>query len=275
MLSAPIDLRQITLNLLRVYNLHPKKRLGQNFLIDEKALQNIISAAELSPSDQVLEIGCGLGVLTKELADRAGHVTAIDKDKDMVEIAKKVLAVCNNIDFKSADFLDWKPDRCFNKVVANVPYYITSPIIQKLLEEPRSLFAGSEKARIVLTIQKEVAERIAASPGSRKFGAFSVFVQNRAEARIGAFISKKSFYPAPEVDSAILILKPYGKVLYNINEDLVRAAFSQRRKMIHSSLAKYSIDFSALGIDPCKRPESLSLEEFERLSDNAGEYANA
>ena len=257
-----MDLRQITLNLLRVYNLHPKKRLGQNFLIDEKDLQNIIAAAELSPSDQVLEIGCGLGVLTKELADRAGHVTAIDKDKDMIEITKKVLSICNNIDFKPADFLDFKPDRHFNKVVANVPYYITSPIIEKLLTDERF----SETKLIVLTIQKEVAERIAASPGSRKFGSFSVFVQNRAEARIGAFISKRSFYPSPDVDSAILILKPYGKVLYNINEELVRAAFSQRRKMIRSSLAKFNIDYDLAGVDPHKRPEALGLQEFESLS---------
>ncbi|MFA4966838.1 MAG: 16S rRNA (adenine(1518)-N(6)/adenine(1519)-N(6))-dimethyltransferase RsmA [Candidatus Margulisiibacteriota bacterium] len=263
------SLYKTTLGLLHAFNLRPKKRLGQNFLIDDKALQNIIAAAELSPSDRVLEIGSGLGVLTKELADRAGHVTAIDKDKDMIEIAKKVLAGCSNIDFKPADFLDFAPDSPFNKVVANVPYYITSPIIERLLEnEGTATFSRRfpKLELIVLTIQKEVAERITASPGSRKFGSFSVFVQNRAEAKIGAFISKNSFYPAPDVDSAILILKPYGKLLYNIDEKIVRAAFQQRRKMIRSSLAEFNIDFSSLGIDPCKRPESLSLEEFYKIS---------
>ena len=277
----------VTRALLHAFNLHPKKRLGQNFLIDEVVLARIIDAADISNNDEVLEIGTGLGVLTQALAKKAKHVVTLDPDKDMIQIAKQVLAGFDNIDFIAADFLKWQPKKRvaevvstsagFNKVVANVPYYITSPIIEKLLTEPRSpsiprisgsrdLFAGSACPSIVLTVQKEVAERLAASPGSRAFGSFTVFVQNRAEVKIDSFISKKSFYPSPDVDSAILVLKPYGKLLYNIDEKIVRAAFSQRRKMIRSSLSKFNIDFSLIGIDPRRRPETLSLEEFEKIS---------
>jgi len=250
----------VTRALLHAFNLHPKKRLGQNFLIDEAVLARIIDAADISNNDEVLEIGTGLGVLTEALAKKAKHVVTLDPDKDMILIAKKVLSAYQNIDFVAADFIKWKPDQQFNKVVANVPYYITSPIIEKIL-------SFKDKAELaVLTVQKEVAERIAASPGSRAFGSFTVFVQNRAEVKIDSFISKKSFYPSPDVDSAILVLKPYDKPLYEIDEKIVRAAFSQRRKMIRSSLSKFNINFSSLGIDPRRRPETLSLQDFERLS---------
>jgi 16S rRNA (adenine1518-N6/adenine1519-N6)-dimethyltransferase len=254
------SLLDTTRHLLSSFNLHPKKRLGQNFLIDESVLKRIINAADISKEDVVLEIGTGLGVLTQALAQKAKHVITLDPDKDMILIAKQVLAGYKNIDFVAADFLDWEPAGHFNKVVANVPYYITSPIIEKIL----SFKDKSELA--VLTVQKEVAERLAASPGSKAFGSFTVFVQNRAKVKIDFFISKKSFYPSPDVDSAILVLKPYGKLLYNMDEKIVRAAFSQRRKMIRSSLSKFNIDFSSIGIDPRRRPETLSLEEFEKIS---------
>ncbi|HTY13019.1 MAG TPA: rRNA adenine dimethyltransferase family protein, partial [Candidatus Omnitrophota bacterium] len=139
-------------------------------------------------------------------------------------------------------------------------YYITSPIIEKLLE------LKAKPERIVLTVQKEVAERLAASPGDRAFGSFTVFVQNRSEASIDSLISRRSFFPPPDVDSAILVLKPYPGPKYNIDEKLVRAAFSQRRKMIRSSLSKFNIDLDSLGIDSKRRPETLTLEEFEKLS---------
>ena len=267
------SLYKTTVGLLSAFNLHPKKRLGQNFLVDGQVLERIITAADLKPEDTVLEIGTGLGVLTEALARKVKQVVGIDPDKDMIQISKQVLAGCPNVELIAADFLKWKPDRTFNKVVANVPYYITSPIIEKLLTEPRILFlpagrhgAGSANTLIVLTVQKEVAERIAASPGNRDFGSFTVFVQNRADVAIDSLVSRRSFYPSPDVDSAILVLRPYGKPKYNIDEKIVRAAFSQRRKMIRSSLAEFNIDFEKIGIDPRRRPETLSLEEFEKFS---------
>ncbi|KAF0134587.1 MAG: 16S rRNA (adenine1518-N6/adenine1519-N6)-dimethyltransferase [Candidatus Saganbacteria bacterium] len=261
-----MNLYQTTIALLKSFDLHPKKRMGQNFLVDENALNRIINAANLNPSDKVLEIGTGLGVLTEALSDKASHVTSLDSDKDMILISKKVLAKKDNIEFIAKDFLRWDPAGEFNKVVANVPYYITTPIIEKLLE------LAPHPELIVLTVQKEVAERIAAcpppagKPGGRGNGAFSIFVQNRAEASIDSVISKNSFFPSPKVDSAILILKPYAQPLYDIDEKIVRAAFSQRRKMIRSSLAKFNIDFNKAGIDSKRRAEALTLGDFEKIT---------
>lgn len=248
--------------------------MGQNFLVDQSVLERIINASELSSDDRVLEIGTGLGVLTEALAKRVKHVTTIDPDCDMIKISKDVLSRYENISFIEEDFLDWEIDRQYDKVVANVPYYITSPIIEKLLigcgNEARfgngSRLRPRSFKRIVLTIQKEVAERIVSAPGSKRYGSFSVFVQNKAAAAIDSLISKRSFYPQPEVSSAILVLAPYEKPLYDIDEKIVRAAFSQRRKMIRSTLKKYNIDFEKIGIDPKRRAETLSLEEFERIS---------
>lgn len=257
------DLLKTTKELLSAYNRRAQKRLGQNFLVDQAALDRIVAAAEITPDDDVLEIGCGLGVLTQAIAANAKHVTTLDLDREMIQITKEVLANSQNVDYVHADFLEWEIDRKFTKVVANVPYYITSPIIEKLLS-----VTSNEKrvTRIVLTVQKEVAERICANPGTKKFGSFSVFVQNRADVEIASHISRRSFYPPPNVDSAILILKPLAHLRYNIKEEVVRAAFSQRRKMIRSTLKKYNIDLGSIGIDPTRRAETLSLEEFERIS---------
>lgn len=262
------SLYNTTRELLAAYNRRAQKRLGQNFLIDQNVLDRIVAAGELAPDDEVLEIGCGLGVLTQALASRVKHVTAIDLDKDMLQISKEVLSKCTNVDFVYGDFLEWQPTRNFTKVVANVPYYITSPIIERLLGN-EFCEAGKEEGRvkrIVLTVQKEVAERISANPGTKKFGSFSVYVQNRADVEIASLVSRRSFYPMPNVDSAILVIKPLGHLRYNISEKLVRAAFSQRRKTIRNTLKEFNIDFAKLGIDPVRRAETLSLEEFERLS---------
>ena len=262
------SLYQTTKALLNAFNRHAQKRLGQNFLIDQNVLDRIVAAAELSQDDDVLEIGCGLGVLTKELAEKSKHVTALDLDKEMLQISKEVLKGHNNVDYVHADFLKWVVDREFTKVVANVPYYITSPIIEKVLgnEYCDARNDGGGMKRVVLTVQKEVAERISASPGTKRYGSFSVFVQNRADVEIASLVSRRSFYPMPNVDSAILVIKPLGCLRYNIKESLVRAAFSQRRKTIRNTLKEFNIDFEKLGIDPKRRAETLSLEEFERLS---------
>jgi 16S rRNA (adenine1518-N6/adenine1519-N6)-dimethyltransferase len=259
------SLYQVTRELLSTHNRHAQKRLGQNFLVDQSALDRIVAAADLNAEDEVLEIGCGLGVLTQALASKVKHVTSLDLDKEMIQISKEVLGGYNNVDFIYADFLEWEPTKTFTKVVANVPYYITSPIIEKLLNVMGN---AGRVTRIVLTVQKEVAERIISNPGTKKYGSFSVFVQNRADVEIASLISRRSFYPMPNVESAILVIRPLGHLRYNIKEEVVRAAFSQRRKMIRSTLKKYNINFDALCIDQRRRAETLSLEEFERLSGN-------
>ncbi len=257
------SLYQVTRELLSTHNRYAQKRMGQNFLVDQAALDRIVAAAELNSDDEVLEIGCGLGVLTQALASRVKHVVSLDLDKEMIQISKEVLGGYSNVDFIYADFLEWEPTKTFTKVVANVPYYITSPIIEKLLNG-----MGNDEGitRIVLTVQKEVAERISSNPGTKKYGSFSVFVQNRADVEIASLISRRSFYPMPNVESAILIIRPLGHLRYNIKEEIVRAAFSQRRKMIRSTLKKYNIDFDSIGIDSRRRAETLTLEEFEKIS---------
>lgn len=263
------SLSQLTKGLLAMHNLRPKKRLGQNFLIDDGVLQRIVSAGEILPGEKVLEIGTGLGVLTKELASRCREVVTVDTDKDMLMIAEDVLKGFTNIKYVNESFLEWledeefsstKKDIYFDKVVANVPYYITSPIIEKL-------FSFDKKPKkIVLLVQKEVAERIVAKEGTVDYSSFSIFVQNRGEPSIASFVSRRSFLPPPNVDSAILVIKPFDQPKYKIREELVRASFGKRRKMLRSALKDFALDFEKAGIDPCRRGETLSLEEFERLS---------
>lgn len=246
--------------LLASYNLHPKKRLGQHFLTDPGVLSRLIGAAELKAEDVVLEIGCGLGVLTAELAERVKKVIALEIDPDLILIAKEVLRSFDNINFERADFLKWKEKEKFNKVVANLPYYITTPIIEKLFTlDPLPQL-------IVLTVQKELAERMIAEPGGKDYGSFTVYVQNRAEVEINSYVPKSAFYPQPGVGSAILAMKPLDRPRYPISEEVVRAAFGQRRKMLRSALKKFEVDFASAGIDPRRRAETLSLLEFSVLS---------
>jgi 16S rRNA (adenine1518-N6/adenine1519-N6)-dimethyltransferase len=255
---------------LASYNLHPKKRLGQHFLVDQGVLNRLIICAELKRDDVVLEIGGGLGLLTAELASRASRVVSVEKDRDLVQIARDVLKSCANAKVVTGDFLEFKSEENFSKVVGNLPYYITTPIIEYLLAEPR-IYSQVPPKLIVLTIQREVAERMAAEPGSKVYGSFTVFVQNLAEVEIRSFVPKTAFYPQPEVGSAIITLRPRLRPLRHIDSRLVRAAFGQRRKMLRSALKELNVDFASAGIDPTRRAETLSLEEFERLSYNLKE----
>lgn len=262
-------LTRVTRELLASYNLHPKKRLGQHFLVDQGVLNRLLLCAELKKDDVVLEIGGGLGLLTAEIAGRALRVVMVEKDRDLVEISRGVLKSCANAKVVTGDFLEFKSEENFSKVVGNLPYYITTPIIERLLE-PHVYSQGTPKL-VVLTIQREVAERIAAEPGSKTYGSFSVFVQNLAEVEIRSFVPKTAFYPQPEVGSAIITLRPRLRPLRHIDSRLVRAAFGQRRKMLRSALKELNVDFASAGIDPTRRAETLSLEEFERLSYNLKE----
>jgi 16S rRNA (adenine1518-N6/adenine1519-N6)-dimethyltransferase len=260
-------LAQITKELLASYGRHPRKRLGQHFLIDPKVLQRIIHAAELSQDDLVIEIGSGLGVVTAEIAKLVHQVIAVEVDKELVKISQEVLNSYQNISFVPKDFL--KVDlhnltlgRKY-KIMGNLPYYITAPIIEKILE------AKDKPELVVLMAQKEVAERMTASPGSKKFGSFSIFVQYHAETKLDSLVSKSSFHPWPEVSSAIVVLKPYKAPEYKVkNEklffDVVHAAFQQRRKQLKNSLNNFSIKSAKINLS--RRPESLSIQEFAELT---------
>lgn len=260
-------LAQITKELLGSYNRLPRKRLGQHFLVDPQVLERIIKAAELNSDDLVIEIGSGLGVVTTELAKQAHHVIAIEIDKELVRICKDVLASFHNISFEAKDILKTDLTKLAlgrkYKVVGNLPYYITAPIIEKILE------AKEKPELVVLMVQKEVAERMVAAPGSKKFGSFSIFIQYHAEVKLNSLVSKSSFYPWPEVGSAVVVLKPYQEQKYQVKSakrffDIVHAAFQQRRKMLRNSLKNFKLEKS--GIDLQRRPEQLSIDEFVTLA---------
>jgi len=262
-------LAQITKELLSSYNRLPRKRLGQHFLVDPQVLQRIINAAELNSDDLVIEIGSGLGVVTTELVKLAHHVIAVEIDKELVRICKDVLASFNNISFESKDILKTDLNKLAlgrkYKVVGNLPYYITAPIIAKILE------AKDKPELAVLMVQKEVAERMASAPGSKKYGSFSIFVQYHAEVKLNSFVSKSSFYPWPEVGSAVIVLRPYQEPKYQVKNDklffkLVHASFQQRRKQLRNSLKNFAI--RSTNIDLSRRPETLSIDEFVELTNS-------
>lgn len=262
-------LAQITKELLLVHGRFPRKRLGQHFLVDPQVLKRIINAGELSKDDLVIEIGSGLGVVTSELAKHVYHLIAVEIDKELLSISKEVLKPFDNISFVSKDILKADLQKLIMgrryKIIGNLPYYITAPIVEKILTiEDRPELA-------VIMVQKEVAERMAASPGTKKYGSFSVFVQYHAEVSINSFVSKSSFYPWPEVGSALVVLKPHKTPKYKVKDeerffDIVHAAFQQRRKKIRNPLKEYNLEDA--GIDLNRRAETLSIEEFVKLSNH-------
>lgn len=261
--------------LLKRYDLRAHKGLGQNFLEDPGALEGIVSAAEIQPTDTVLEIGPGLGSLTRYLAASAKEVVAVELDEKLLSPLRAVLAPYQNIRLVQGDILDLSPAdlalRDDYLVAANIPYYITSAVIRHLLEQqPRP-------RRIVLTIQKEVAQRICAQPGDLSLLALSVQVYGKP--RIAAHVPAEAFFPAPSVDSAVLVVDIYPSPV--IKEDLldlffrlIKAGFSQKRKTLRNSLSsglRISPTQAAdllirANIDPQRRAETLSIEEWENLS---------
>jgi len=261
-----------TRRLLRQFDLRARKGLGQHFLIDEEVLERITSAAELAPGDVIVEVGPGLGVLTRELAQKAGRVIAIELDNKLAAALKQTLAPFDNVTIINDDVLKIEPRDLANtyKLVANLPYYITSPVLRHFLE-------ASAKPRVmILMVQKEVAEAIVAEPG--KMSLLSVSVQFYGEPRIIGPVPAQCFYPAPKVDSAILRIDPSPQPRVAVADEgsffaLVRAGFTTPRKQIANSLAQ------GLGVSkaevlplleradivPQRRAETLSLEEWARL----------
>ena len=248
-----------------------KKHLGQHFLNDPLIIGRIILAAQLDPHDLVVEIGPGPGMMTRMLAGRVEKVIAIELDEKLYGKLKTKLAGFSNIDLILGDALEYHygdlPDF---KVVANIPYYITAPIIFKLLEARKNLKS------MTLTVQKEVAERIVAKPGKKDYGVLSIMVQYYAKTYFAFMIPKEAFRPVPKVDSAVIHMEILERPSVQVeNEEaffkIVKTAFSQRRKMLSNSLKSLREDvkewLDKAGIDPHRRPETLSMEEFARLAD--------
>jgi 16S rRNA (adenine1518-N6/adenine1519-N6)-dimethyltransferase len=262
--------------LLKRHGLRAHKTLGQNFLQDPLALEQIVSAAEIQPTDTVLEIGPGLGSLTRYLAVAAKEVVAVELDPNLLPPLQAVLTSYPNVRLIHGDILKLSPkDLSADSdyiVAANIPYYITSAVIRHLLEN------DPKPRRIVLTVQKEVAERICAKPGDMSLLALSVQVYGQP--RIAARIPAEAFFPAPKVDSAVLRVDIYPsprikpELLITFFR-LIKAGFSQKRKTLRNSLSSglhiSPTDAADLltraDIDPQRRAETLSIEEWEKLSE--------
>jgi len=265
---------------LRAYGLRPRRRLGQHFLISRSALAAILDAAALSGDDGVLEIGAGIGTLTAALAARARTVIAVEFDTTLMPPLQDAVAAFPNVTLVQGDILALDLAALVaglpasRKSVSNLPYGIASPVILALLERPLGL------TRLVFTVQREVADRLVARPGGRSYGALSVAVQYRARASIAGRISPGAFYPPPEVESAIVVLETLPAPAVAVADEtlffrVVRGGFAQRRKTLRNALAAAlavapvaveSVAATA-GIDPWRRAETLTLEEFARLAD--------
>jgi 16S rRNA (adenine1518-N6/adenine1519-N6)-dimethyltransferase len=260
---------------LKYHRIYPIKRLGQNFLIDKNVLRKIVEAAELSKNDTVLEVGPGIGNLTIELAKKVKKVIAVEKDERMIEILKERLKEerIKNVEIVNEDILKFLPsfkERRSYKVVANIPYYLTSRLIRNLLEIER------KPKLIVLMVQKEVAQRICAKPPNMNL--LAVSVQFYAKPEIVSFVSKNCFWPRPKVDSAIIKISNIKKQKPTKEEklffEIVKAGFSHPRKQLINNLSKGLKKNKKIveewllncGISPDKRAENLSIEEWKRLT---------
>ena len=258
-----------TRHILKKFKLRAVKGLGQNFLIDAEAVRKIVEAADICAGEEVLEIGAGIGTLTQGLLEAGANVTAIELDKKLPAVLKETLAGYENFRLIEGDVLkinlvEIMPRRF--KVVANLPYYITTQILLTLLEKNLPV------TKIVTMVQREVAERMTAAPGSKIYGALSVAVQFRSEARIAFEVPPESFLPPPEVTSAVVVCD-VRKPPFEVDEDfftkVVRSAFAQRRKTLLNSLSRAGFDKEKIlssGIDATRRAETLSLEEFAQLA---------
>lgn len=262
--------------LLKKYGIKPKKSLGQNFLIEPAGLNKVIEAADLTSTDEVLEIGAGLGSLTYLLAQSAKQVTAVEIDRAMLAPLREALAEFTNISIIEGDILELKPDELMQTqdyvVVANIPYYISSAIIRHLME------AQHRPKRVVLTVQKEVAERVLAKDG--KMSLLSLSVQVFGQVSMAGVIPAGSFLPAPEVDSAVLKVELYPEPLIPFEQQqaffrLAHAGFGQKRKTLRNSLSaglalsgsEVETILTNTGIDPQRRAETLTIVEWKRLTE--------
>ena len=275
-----LTLAEATKDVMRRFNIRASKKYGQNFIIDEMAIEAILTSANIGDKNRVLEIGPGLGTLTRYLCEKSKKVIAVEIDKQIIEALRVNMSGYKNFVLINDDFLNLDLSTVFNdadvkyKVVANLPYYITSPIISKLLDEKEHIES------ITLMVQKEVAQRIAAEPGGKEYGILSVAIQYHSVPEIIAIVPASSFLPKPDVDSAIIHLKIREKPAVMTTDEklffkVVRASFAQRRKTLLNSLYgsdlkmdKAELDglLSRCGIDSKRRAETLSLNEFANIT---------
>ena len=263
-------------SMLKDYGLKPQKGLGQNFLVDDTYLQKIVRAADVSRADVILEVGAGLGSLTRYLATAAGEVISVEIDRKLYSALKKVVKPYKNVCLVQGDIMEILPGDLVAKegykVVANIPYYLTSNLIRRLLE------ATVRPSLVVLTVQKEVAQRICAVPGN--FSLLALGVQIYGKPSIAFQIPKGAFFPVPKVDSATLLVDLYPEPLIPIDRLgpfflLAKTAFNQKRKMLHNSLAgapalghEQSLELlNKAGIPPDRRAQTLSIAEWIAMTE--------
>lgn len=259
------------LELLNRENLFTEKKLGQNFIFNTQIIENILQAADLQPNDHVVEVGPGLGILTLELAQRAAKVTTIELDRKLIPYLEKTFYAQKNIEIIHQDVLDSTPPTTTYKLIANIPYYITSPILSHFLQvDPPSL----RPTTIVLLVQLEVAQKICAKAGDH--GVLSLQTQIFAQPKIISKVAPGNFLPAPKVDSAILQLTIHPQPLVGHPQlfiDLIKKAFSMKRKTLLNSLDGWrGLDRAAIStllekaqINFMERPQNLEIADFERI----------
>lgn len=275
---------QNTIAILQKYNINFQKKFGQNFLIDTHVLEKIVAAAEITKDDLVIEIGPGIGTLTQYLCEAAGKVVAIEIDRNLIPILENdTLSEYDNVTVINQDVLkldlaqlieEHKP-KGSTKLVANLPYYITTPIVMQVLE------SGAPIENMTIMIQKEVAERMAAAPGSADYGALSLAVQYYTDPYLAANVPPNCFMPRPNVASAVIRLKRHAQAPVQVKDEklmfkLIRASFNQRRKTLQNGLSNspelsYTKEQILTAIEACGLPatvrgETLSLEKFAELA---------
>jgi 16S rRNA (adenine1518-N6/adenine1519-N6)-dimethyltransferase len=266
-----------TKEIVKKYGFKFTKSLGQNFLIDDSVLMDIVEGAEVNDEDFVIEIGPGVGTLTRELLKRAKKVCSIELDSDLIPILKEELKDFNNFEIIHKDalkvnFNDIAGEEKSVKVVANLPYYVTTPIIAKLLNE------GFDFKSLTIMIQKEVGERMAAKPNTKDYGALSILVQYYCDAKIIRKVSPSSFIPQPKVDSIVVKMDKLTEPRVKVKDEklffrVCRESFNMRRKTLWNAMKNIKLDssiveqaFAAAGIDSKRRGETLSLQEFADLT---------
>lgn len=280
---ANLGIPQNTIQILQKYHFNFQKKYGQNFLIDTSVLDRIIAAAEITKEDCVLEIGPGIGTMTQYLAESAGEVVAVEIDSNLIPILEETLSAYDNVTVINEDILKLDINKIVQeknggrpvKVVANLPYYITTPIIMGLFESHVPLKS------ITIMVQKEVADRMQVGPGTKDYGALSLAVQYYAKPEIVANVPPNCFIPRPNVGSAVIRLTRYEQPPVEVSDEkkmfaLIRASFNQRRKTLVNGLGnatglnvskeQAAKALEEMGLSPAIRGEALTLEQFAELS---------
>ncbi len=265
---------------LKEYGLIPKKGLGQHFLIDRNILNKIIQTAQVNEKDIVLEVGPGLGEMTVELAKKAKKVIAVEIDPKLLEVLKKKVMDYPNVEVVKGNILKLNFDKLLHqekglvKVVANLPYQISTPLLFRFIESRHLFFT------LTLMLQKEVAERMVASPGGKDYGPLSIFVQLASNISISFFIKSTAFFPPPKVESAVIHINWKEKPLVEIKDEewfkkIVKGCFGYRRKTLTNALRHSGLPLPPdtelriknIDIDPQRRPETLTIQEFVNLAE--------